>query len=93
MGQNAERLQKTVMGLYRISEECFVRGKIKAIILQHGNMLEIAKSVSQFKICACACVRALVLMDTPVADSQEHSNETWGGFHKALELSSLTVRL
>ena len=50
----------------------------KAIILQHGNMLEMAKSISQFKIlCVCVCVRAVVLMETPVADShQQHSNET-----------------
>lgn len=44
-------------------------------------------------MCVCVRVRAAVLTDTPAADSQEHSNETWGGFHKALELSSLTVRL
>lgn len=37
-------------------------------------------------------MRAAVLMETPVADSQQHSNET-PEFHKALELSSLTMRL
>ena len=62
------RLQKAVKGLYRISKECFVRGKTiihpTAIILQHGNMLEMAKSVSQFKtcvrvyVCVCVCARA-----------------------------------
>jgi len=71
----------------------------KAIILQHGNMLKMAKPISQFKIlCVCVCARvracaaAAVLMETPVADSQQHSNETSSSI-KRWELSSLTMSM